>query len=562
MLPVILFFTLSISPAQLSPVGPPPPPPPPAAPRDMVNLDKTPGKAVVRGRVTTAEGKPLRRARVSIRLAESSTPKIASTNVHGRYEIRDLPAGRYLVSVIRSGYLPITYGQRNPGEPGTPVELSDGQVIENVDFALPRTSVITGRVIDELGETVSEAQVVAMQLRYFNGRRQLVPVSSIGMRTDDTGQFRLLNLRPGEYVVMASIRETWPLEDDPTQVVGYAPTYYPSAVNPAEAQRLRVGLGQELSAIDIQLLPGRTSKVSGAAMSSTGVPIASQSIVLTHELRGPTSVSMSNVKSTTTRPDGTFTFTDVPIGEYKIATGPPRGTKGEQGEVVVQVTGGDIEGVTVVTGSGGTIRGSVAREDGLPLGNELSKLVLRVQTFSGDMRTMSSGGDNGRVNPDGTFEFVGAFGSALLSLTALPPAWFIKSIEHDGRELSDAHVPIRHGDTLSGVRILLTDKVTGLSGTIRDARQQPTFAGTVVVFSADPSKWDENGRCVTSARPDRQGRYQVRGLPPGEYLAIALDYVEDGNWNDPEYLEGIRSRAERFTLAEAETKAVDLELKK
>ena len=541
---------------------PPPPPPPPAAPRDMANLDKMPGKSVVRGRVTTSEGRPLRRARVSIRLAESSTPRIASTNVQGRYEIKDLPAGRYLVSVMRSGYLPITYGQRHPGEPGTPVELSDGQVIENVDFALPRTSVIAGRVIDELGETVSDAMVFAMQLRYFHGRRQLVPVSGLGNRTDDTGQFRLLNLRPGDYIILATVRETWPLEDDPTQIVGYAPTYYPSAVNPAEAQRLRVELGQELTAIDIQLLPGRTSKVSGVAMSSTGVPVAGQSISLNHEVRGPGMSMMSGIKSVTTKPDGTFTFTEVPIGEYKISIRPPGGSKGEQGETVIQVTGGDIEGVTLVTGSGGTIRGTVAREDGLPLGTELSKLVLRVQTFSGDMRTMSSGGDNGRVNPDGTFEFVGAFGSALISLTALPPAWFIKSIEHDGRELTDAHVPIRHGDTVSGVRILLTDKVTGLSGTIRDARQQPTFAGTVVVFSADPSKWVEGGRCVKSARPDRQGRYHVKGLPPGEYLAIALDYVEDGIWNDPEYLEGIRGRAERFTLAEAESKNLDLELKK
>jgi hypothetical protein len=528
----------------------------------MVSLDKMTGKAVVRGRVTTAEGKPLRRARVSVRLTESSTPRTVSTNIQGRYEIKDLPAGRYLVSVIRTGYLPITYGQRNPGEPGSPIELSDGQVVEKIDFVLPRTSVITGRVVDELGEAVSDAQVYAMQLRYFHGQRRLVPMSSFNSRTDDTGQFRLLNLRPGEYAIMATVRETWPLEDDPTQVVGYAPTYYPSAVNPAEAQRVRVELGQELSAIDIQLIPGRTSKVSGIAVSSSGTPIAGQSVSLSQELRGPTTTMISGIKSATTRPDGTFTFSDVPIGEYKIAIRPSASTQGELGEIAVNVTGGDIEGLTLITGSGGTLRGTVVREDGLPLGGELAKLVARVQTFQGDLNRTRLGEGNGRVNPDGSFEFAGASGPTLLGLTALPATWSIKSIEHDGRELTDAPIAVRHGDTISGIRILLTNKLTTLSGTIRDDRQQPTVAGTVVVFSADPSKWIENGRCVKSARPDRQGRYQLKGLPPGDYFAIALDYVEDGSWHDPEYLEGIRSRAERLILAEGEAKNLDLQLKK
>jgi len=39
-------------------------------------------------------------------------------------------------------------------------------------------------------------------------------------------------------------------------------------------------------------------------------------------------------------------------------------------------------------------------------------------------------------------------------------------------------------------------------------------------------------------------------MPAGEYLAIALDYVEDGAWNDPEYLESLRRDASTVTLAE------------
>ena len=37
---------------------------------------------------------------------------------------------------------------------------------------------------------------------------------------------------------------------------------------------------------------------------------------------------------------------------------------------------------------------------------------------------------------------------------------------------------------------------------------------------------------VKSARPDQQGKYEIRGLPAGEYLAVAIDYVEEGMWNE------------------------------
>ena len=52
----------------------------------------------------------------------------------------------------------------------------------------------------------------------------------------------------------------------------------------------------------------------------------------------------------------------------------------------------------------------------------------------------------------------------------------------------------------------------------------------------------------------------MRGLPPGEYLAAAIDYVEEGMWNDPEYLASIRNLGQRFTLGEAEAHALMLKL--
>ena len=93
-----------------------PPPPPLAGPRDPGRPEPT-GTAIIRGRVTSLEsGKPLRRARVMVSSPDLPSGKTASTNTDGRYEIRDLPAGRYTLRVNRSGYLPISFGQRRPGD--------------------------------------------------------------------------------------------------------------------------------------------------------------------------------------------------------------------------------------------------------------------------------------------------------------------------------------------------------------------------------------------------------------------------------------------------------------
>ena len=65
---------------------------------------------------------------------------------------------------------------------------------------------------------------------------------------------------------------------------------------------------------------------------------------------------------------------------------------------------------------------------------------------------------------------------------------------------------------------------------------------------------------MKSARPDQQGKYEIRGLPPGEYLAVAIDYVEEGMWSDPEYLESIRRYGQKVSLTEGASQTISLKL--
>jgi hypothetical protein len=165
------------------------------------------GTGVIRGRVVRADtGEPLRRAQV--RVDEWSTgdrggPAATMTDAEGRYELTQLPAGRYQLKATRGGYVEVAYGQRRPFERGRPLELSEGAVLQNIDFALPPGGVVTGRVVDETGEAVAGASVSLARRRYIDGEKRLVAES--GSSTDDRGEFRIFGVPPGDYVMSAAL---------------------------------------------------------------------------------------------------------------------------------------------------------------------------------------------------------------------------------------------------------------------------------------------------------------------------------------------------------------------
>jgi hypothetical protein len=73
----------------------------------------------------------------------------------------------------------------------------------HIDFALPRMSLISGRVTDEDGDPVAGATMLAMQSTCIAGRRQLVPTSPANVPADDVGEYRIGGLVPGTCVVSA-----------------------------------------------------------------------------------------------------------------------------------------------------------------------------------------------------------------------------------------------------------------------------------------------------------------------------------------------------------------------
>jgi hypothetical protein len=63
------------------------------------------------------------------------------------------------------------------------------------------------------------------------------------------------------------------------------------------------------------------------------------------------------------------------------------------------------------------------------------------------------------------------------------------------------------------------------------------------------------------ARATQAGVFTIKGIRPGEYLAVAVPTVQTNQWNDPEFLETLRAQATRVSLREGETKQLELIVK-
>ena len=535
---------------------------PPAAPAKNEAPKAT---ASIRGRITAADtGRGLRRAQVSI--SGGDVPqhrRTAPTNGRGDFELRDLPPGRYTLSVTRSGYLSFEYGQRRLGERGKTIELSEGEAMTAIDVALPRASVISGRVLDENAEPVPGVAVWVMRPEFFRGRRRLVPVIQ-GVRTDDAGQYRATGLGAGEYVVLATLRETWVTGGAKKQVLGYAATYFPGTVSVAEAQRVKLPAAREASNVDITLIAAPAATISGTARSSDGTSLVGASINLSQVMIGPSGSSFSGLNSAIVDAEGGWRLKDVAAGEYELSVTSVDRTRGRETLTTkLQVQGADIDGVALVTEAAVTLTGDVVTDSGVPLPQAAGSWLRVTVESTGDRRPdqIAAGDDNGQVRSDGTFTLTAPAGSSIVRVAPLPRGWAIKSVETGGRDLPDGAIEFKGGESYSGTRIVLTNRFPSVSGRITDDRAT-NAEGTVVLFPADDSRWLTATATIRSGRTDQKGIFRFDAVPPGDYCIVALEAVQTWQVNDPEFLAEIKPHAERLSVHEGTGAQVALRLRK
>ena len=469
-----------------------------------------------------------------------------ATDADGRFEFKEVPAGTYTVTARKTGFATMEFGQRRTTDPGKRIKVADAETVERIDLTLPAASAMTGRVIDENGDPVEGASVSIYTMTIVHGRRRLI-ASGAERRTDDLGRFRLFNINPGEYVISAAAATT-----GQHRMPGYAATYYPGAHSLADAEVVAVKTGDDLSALDLRLTPGRAAKVAGSVLDSTGQPL--DGAVLLDASRRSGVLAGPAIRG---RPqaDGRFEFLNIAPGDYVLqALGRSRGGI-EFGTRFLVVGEDDVTGLMLQTSVGSHVSGRITLEGGR------SRVLPRDFQFNFQTMNEDASPDPGtyraKINDDWTFEYDGLFGS-LLMRPAGRPEWLLRSIRVNGVDVTDTALPFgRLDDSLTDVEVVLTNRGADVTGAAVDPRGQLGAPYTVIVCPVDRELWTRHSRFVKAARAEPDGTFTVRGLPTAEYFVAALDRVQmadgSGEWQEPAFLESLVPLATRVALEEGRT---------
>jgi hypothetical protein len=225
------------------------------------------------------------------------------------------------------------------------------------------------------------------------------------------------------------------------------------------------------------------------------------------------------------------------------------------GSTDIVVDGRNLPNVMLALQPGISVSGQITFSGGTPVPTDLTRVRV---TMSPVDPSPLGGSVSARVDAAGRFTIPSVVpGRYRLNAGGAGP-WTVESAALGGQDAADFPFEIKGDQNISGAVITFTDRQTELTGTVVGEKNQPAPEFTLVVFPADSSYWTPNSRRIQSTRPDTEGRYTFRNLPPGEYRLAPVYDLEPGAASDPAFLQLLESTALRLSLQPGEKKVQDM----
>lgn len=472
----------------------------------------------------------------------------ATSDAAGKFRFEGVDAGDYYLKVKHAGFVEQTYKPSGPMLSEGRLHLTAGQEFHDVEFRLVPQGAVSGKVVDEDGDPVTDAMVTASKYTYATGHRMLLPRDSA--QTNDRGEFRLGKVPPGRYYLVAEVMALNPMGNTPppppkdgSPEVGYVATYFPRNTDVQEAEPVDLKAGADLPGFVIHMQKSRVVRVKGSALGADGKPLKQAQVMLMSGAR-PGSMRMAAVGD-----DGKFEIANVPPGTYTAMTVQLFGGSPSVTMQNLIVGNENLSDVKIGTVPEAALQGKIT-----VAGN--TKVALK------GIAVLLEGGEDGplmpasgRADESGSFELKKvAAASYEVSMSGVPAGAYLKSVLWNGRE--ELGEPLDFSAGVSGdLQVILgTDGGTFDVKVSRD--DKPVNDARVVLLPEDAGR--RSSATTRSESTNEVGHAAFKDVPPGNYLAFAWEKVEEGDWFDPVFVKAAANDATRVTIGSKDNQHVDL----
>lgn len=512
--------------------------------------------------VDAVTGTPVAGAAVSIVSAGSSVEATAGSD--GRFEFDGLKAGKYPLYAWARGYVQEGYNQH--GSFLTAVATGNGLDSEHVVFKLHAEAALSGKVTDERGEAVRNAQV--MLFGYLSWGTRRTAMVRPPTHTNDLGEYRFAHLRAGKYYVAVQAHpwyaqtglryqpEPQPvrgaggimlyagpsqMKPDPLLDVVYPVTFYPGVTDGSAASAIELNWGESEEAdVALQAVPSVHILVTNLPTDQKG---ANYGVGATGRVMGTMEYGVP------------VTSAQIAPGEYEIAGLPP-------GEVTLHLngTGGraeDSRTLEVNASDGGTVDARGAEATTSVSGQVIFPPGSAAVTGGQVVLANGTGRNFGTVlEKDATFKFAQVLpGRYHVMIGVQGQRLYTSAVTATGAKASGREVTI---DGSGDVKLAITagrgfGRVTGIA-----KRDGKAMAGAMVILVPESRQnMEQDARMDQS---DSDGTFALGNIIPGKYVLMAIADGWGLEWAKPEALKPYWEKGQVVQIGTEESKQVTVEV--
>jgi hypothetical protein len=477
--------------------------------------------------VNSLTGEPVRGAVVAITTGQIGGQIALSTlsDNSGHFQFDGVTEGRAFISAIKLGF-----GNQFRGQ----FERTSVKITRNVSPVLLQidpTGAIFGRLTSSDEQPLEGFLLRVISKQRVAGRRQWVPFPS-QTTTDDNGNFRIAGLPADTYYLQVAQNQETTLSrrgvPNPREQ-SYAEVFYPGVADFNSATPIELAGGREVEA-NFSIATEPLYEVSGivSTLENLNSPI---------EFSRKAGDGYDFIQNAMVQ-DGKFQI-KLPAGSFSVIGSTATGIQLAASGVVVS---SDNPNLNVALRPASGIRVELQKESSS--GNTQGNTPEQPGFVGMNLQLVRTAGTPGASywwapGPADGFQGV-APGVYTVQANGPPGTWYVKSLRSGGIDLLSEDLTVVEGEQPQPIEVTLRDDAPSVRGTVAAADDMVP----VTVLLVQPRGTNN----LIKMGGAFQGKCEIDGIAPGDYLLLAFDGVDRLDYENPEVLNPYLSKAEHISL--------------